>query len=166
MDSNIIAFASVIVSFLSVVCSVVVVYIHHVNDMKMYNLNICRERLDKLYIPFYRIHCTSLIMVDFLTELDDASIDQIICLLSKNINYLDTNSQAHLCKIFSLYAEWITSDNSVYKECLAQRLNYSFKKLSEIMLIEYNILLKKCHLPQSLQWQPRNVSALNKYKSC
>ena len=97
MDSNIIAFASVIVSFLSVVCSVVVVYLYHINDVKMYKLNICRERLDKLYIPYYRVYCASLISVDKLTDLDADSIDRIICLLVENVNYLDTISQANSC---------------------------------------------------------------------
>lgn len=162
MDSNIIAFASVIVSFLSVVCSVVVVYLYHINDVKMYKLNICRERLDKLYIPYYRVYCASLISVDKLTDLDADSIYRIICLLVKNVNYLDTISQAYYCKVFSAYVNYITSDNFDTIEYYSEQLNHSFDILSELMLIEYNRLLKKCHLPQSLQWQAKNVSVLKK----
>jgi hypothetical protein len=137
-----------IVAIIAMFGTFFVVYLNHKKDIAMFKLDIDMERLNKLYVPFYRIYCTKMLSTRKLTDLSIEEIKEIFDILSNNLHYLETISQDCYCNVYRVYATWIDSSfSSVESE---NQLNCSFGLLSNLILLDYRILLRKCSLPEPL----------------
>lgn len=152
MISNIVSVVTMFASVIAAVSSLVAVFLHYLKDMAFYKLNSYRERLDNMYIPFYRAYCTGRLFSYKLTDFDKDIIVRIINLFNDNIHYLDTASQTLFCSVYFNFTQWtVYKSMGLYDDAChyEEALNSSFIALSKLVLLEYQELLSKCRLPQA-----------------
>lgn len=137
-----------IVAIIAMFGTFFVVYLNYKKDMAMFKLDIRMERLNKLYVPFYRIYCTKMLLTRKLTDLSIEEIKEIFDILNNNLHYLETITQDCYCNVYRVYATWIDSSSSSVES--ENQLNYSFGLLSNLILLDYRKLLRKCRLPEPL----------------
>lgn len=137
-----------IVAIIAMFGTFFVVYLNYKKDMAMFKLDIRMERLNKLYVPFYRIYCTKMLLTRKLTDLSIEEIKEIFDILNNNLHYLETITQDCYCNVYRVYATWIDSSSSSVES--ENQLNYSFGLLTNLILLDYRKLLRKCRLPEPL----------------
>ena len=150
-----------IVAIIAMFGTFFVVYLNYKKDMAMFKLDIRMERLNKLYVPFYRIYCTKMLLTRKLTDLSIEEIKEIFDILNNNLHYLETITQDCYCNVYRVYATWIDSSSSSVES--ENQLNYSFGLLSNLILLDYRKLLRKCRLPEPL---PANQSQASSKIKC
>lgn len=144
---------TLICSIIAAVCSLIVVFLYYLKDMRFYKLSSYKERPNNMYVPFYRAYCTGRLFSNNLTDYDGDVIVRIINLFNDNIHCLGTASQALFCNVYFNYAQWIVyksmglyNDECFYKDAL----DSSFNTLAKEVLKEYRVLLRKCRLPKAV----------------
>lgn len=129
-----------------------IVYLNHKKDIAMFKLDVRMERLNKLYVPFYRMYCTRMLSFKNLTDLSYEDIASIFDILNENIHYLEASTQYDYYNVYKIYVDWIQciKTNSLNLYLCESQLNSSFKALTDFILLDYRNILKKCHLPEPL----------------
>lgn len=111
--------------------------------------SLCRERLDKCYIPFYRLYCTGFLFELPFSMLTVENSEKFLNLLTDNVYLLDAESQFLYNEFYAAHINWvIAKENNVCNMLdYEQKLDLAFNKLKISIFSEYKHLLKQLRLP-------------------
>lgn len=109
-----------------------------------------KERLNCLYVPFYKIYCRGLMNQIPFSDFSLESRGKVFDLLSNNIQFMDSISQSYYFDFYNSHLNLIDAEDGKDNEKIKiykSELDAIFKELSKSMFAEYKYLLRKLKLP-------------------
>lgn len=118
-------------------------------EKKISSADIYKERLEKYYIPFYKMYCRGFLFELPASEISVKNALAFLDLFSENLVYMDTQSQCLYVDYYKAVLNLMEAEDSK-SECLAQCKNdfsIVFSKMASSTFAEYKHLLKKLKMP-------------------
>ena len=142
--------SSIIVAIISVIGSLIVVYLSTIKEHFSKKYEVRREQLEKFYIPFYQKYCAGFLSANSISNMGLESRGQFLDLFTKNLHLMEPKSQSMYHDFYLAFLNMLEAENNnpdfPLEKC-SQDFSKIFNDISKAILQEYKCILKKCYLP-------------------
>ena len=133
---------------------IILFYLAFLKDSHFTNRTSQKERIEKLYVPFYQKYIVGMYSHGITLSGASKNIqDSFVLLFSSNLLYMDTPSQKAFATFYKSYLKLHQSYDEkldCYSDDAMQHFDASFTLISKSLLSEYRLLCWKLKLPEPL----------------